>query len=122
MGYDIQRFTGEVDEELICPICTHVLEEPLQVCNGEAVVMNAWSSELIVLQSIFLFKAPQCEHAFCQACINEWLTRQATCPVDRTAIVATQLKPVPRILRNLLYRFPTIKNTFLKCPITIYKF
>ena len=55
MGYDIQRFTGEVDEELICPICTHVLEEPLQVCNGEAVAMNAWRrSVLIVLQSIFL--------------------------------------------------------------------
>lgn len=31
MGYDINRFQGEVDEELICPICTGVLEDPLQV-------------------------------------------------------------------------------------------
>ncbi len=31
MGYDINRFQGEVDEELICPICSGVLEEPLQV-------------------------------------------------------------------------------------------
>lgn len=31
MGYDIARFQGEVDEELICPICSGVLEEPLHV-------------------------------------------------------------------------------------------
>lgn len=31
MGYDITRFQGEVDEELICPICSGVLEEPLHV-------------------------------------------------------------------------------------------
>ncbi|KAF6032219.1 RNF41 [Bugula neritina] len=52
--------------------------------------------------------APQCEHAFCAACINEWLTRQPTCPVDRAAISPADLKPVPRILRNLLARL-TIK-------------
>lgn len=31
MGYEINRFQGEVDEELICPICSAVLEDPLQV-------------------------------------------------------------------------------------------
>jgi E3 ubiquitin-protein ligase NRDP1 len=31
MGYDLTRFEGEVDEELICPICSGVLEDPLQV-------------------------------------------------------------------------------------------
>ena len=31
MGYDLSRFDGEVDEELICPICSGVLEDPLQV-------------------------------------------------------------------------------------------
>jgi E3 ubiquitin-protein ligase NRDP1 len=31
MGYDVVRFRGDVDEELICPICSGVLEEPLQV-------------------------------------------------------------------------------------------
>ncbi|KAF8767868.1 E3 ubiquitin-protein ligase NRDP1 like protein [Argiope bruennichi] len=78
MGYDITRFQGEVDEELICPICACVLEEPLQ--------------------------APLCEHAFCKACINEWLSRQFSCPVDRQSITPNELKPVPRILRNLLSR------------------
>lgn len=33
MGYDLHRFQGEVDEELTCPICSGVLEEPLQVRN-----------------------------------------------------------------------------------------
>ncbi|KAK6629092.1 hypothetical protein RUM43_002909 [Polyplax serrata] len=78
MGYDINRFQGEVDEELICPICTGVLEDPLQ--------------------------APSCEHAFCRSCINEWVSRQPTCPIDRMAITSAHLRPVPRITRNLLSR------------------
>lgn len=55
-------------------------------------------------QILTSFQAPQCEHAFCGACIQEWLTRQPTCPVDRNPITPNQLKPVPRILRNLLSR------------------
>ena len=31
MGYEITRFEGEVDEELLCPICSGVLEDPVQV-------------------------------------------------------------------------------------------
>jgi len=31
MGYEIARFEGEVDEELLCPICSGVLEDPVQV-------------------------------------------------------------------------------------------
>jgi len=78
MGYDMVRFVGEVDEELICPICSAVLEDPRL--------------------------APECEHAFCADCIHEWLNRQQTCPVDRRSISIAELKPVPRILKNLLYR------------------
>ena len=51
-----------------------------------------------------VLQAPQCEHAFCAACIREWLARQPTCPVDRAAISPAQLLPVPRILRNMLAR------------------
>lgn len=35
MGFDLTRFQGDVDEELICPICSSVLEEPLQVISCE---------------------------------------------------------------------------------------
>uniref|UniRef100_A0A8C4Q868 E3 ubiquitin-protein ligase NRDP1 n=1 Tax=Eptatretus burgeri TaxID=7764 RepID=A0A8C4Q868_EPTBU len=76
MGFEVGRFEGGVDEELICPICSGVLEDPLQ--------------------------APQCEHAFCGACIREWLSRQQTCPVDRSVVTPAHLKPVPRIMRNML--------------------
>ena len=84
MGLDVIRFRGGVvDEELICPICTGVLEAPMQ--------------------------APVCEHAFCSACIREWISRgsggRSTCPVDRQEFTQNQLKPVPRILKNLLSRY-----------------
>lgn len=59
--------------------------------------------ETLSIILIFL-QAPACEHAFCASCIQEWLTRQPTCPVDRNPITPNQLKPVPRILRNLLSR------------------
>lgn len=78
MGFEITRFDEEVDEDLLCPICSGVLEEPLQ--------------------------ATQCEHAFCNTCIHDWLERQSTCPIDRGQLAARQLKPVPRILKNLLAR------------------
>lgn len=31
MGFDLVRFQGDVDEELVCPICSGVLEDPVQV-------------------------------------------------------------------------------------------
>lgn len=30
----------------------------------------------------------QCKHAFCEACITEWLERELTCPMCRTQIKA----------------------------------
>lgn len=35
MGYDVTRFQGDVDEDLICPICSGVLEEPVQVSRSD---------------------------------------------------------------------------------------
>lgn len=90
MGYDINRFCEPVDEELICPICVGVLEDPLQ--------------------------APTCEHAFCKRCIYEWLNRQPVCPVDRQTITQVQLRPVARILKNLLSRLTiTCENQVHGC-------
>jgi len=79
MGYDVGRFVGVVDEELLCPICSCVLQSPLQLAG--------------------------CEHAFCSECIRQWITRgSATCPVDRTEVTEQELQSVPRILKNLLSR------------------
>ncbi|GBN95314.1 E3 ubiquitin-protein ligase NRDP1 [Araneus ventricosus] len=49
-------------------------------------------------------QAPICEHAFCKACINEWLSGKVSCPIDRKVITPNELKPAARVLRNLLSR------------------
>ena len=49
-------------------------------------------------------QVPQCEHAFCEACILNWLDHHRSCPVDRTDCDPCQLRPIPRIMKNLLYR------------------
>ncbi|XP_026745845.1 E3 ubiquitin-protein ligase NRDP1-like [Trichoplusia ni] len=66
-------------------------------------------------------QAPACEHAFCRACITEWISRQPTCPVDRQAVTASQLRPVPRILRNLLSRLCTSCDNALHGCNTVLK-
>ncbi|XP_017067964.1 E3 ubiquitin-protein ligase NRDP1 [Drosophila eugracilis] len=85
MGFDLNNIVGNVDEELICPICTDVLEEPVQ------------SSE--------------CEHAYCRACIDKWMLQKQICPVDRSVLLYTHLVPVSRLMRNMLARLK-IKCSF----------
>jgi hypothetical protein len=41
MGFEVNRFQGEVDEELVCPICSGVLEDPLQVRKTEEFSQNS---------------------------------------------------------------------------------
>ncbi|KFV07198.1 E3 ubiquitin-protein ligase NRDP1, partial [Pterocles gutturalis] len=77
MGYDIERFVGYVNEGLLCSICRDVLEDPLQ--------------------------AP-CEHAFCTACIHEWLVHHSNCPEDRQTIDVSLLRPLYRYMKNDLNR------------------
>lgn len=61
MGYDIKRFEGDVDEELICPICSGVLEDPLQVCGlydeslDNAAVFCYWLEKNVIL---WMFRRP----------------------------------------------------------------
>ena len=46
MGYAVARFTGTVDQNLLCSICSSVLEE--------AVLTT-------------------CGHSFCQMCLHTWI-------------------------------------------------
>uniref|UniRef100_A0A1A9WVT8 E3 ubiquitin-protein ligase NRDP1 n=1 Tax=Glossina brevipalpis TaxID=37001 RepID=A0A1A9WVT8_9MUSC len=94
MGYDLHRFQGEIDEELICPICSGVVEEPVQ--------------------------SAMCEHMFCRECIKEWLTRQPSCPMDRNYLTVASLNKVPRIMRILLSRLSiTCNNAADGCTLII---
>lgn len=88
MGYDLDRFTGDIDEELKCPICCGVLEDPIQ--------------------------GSRCEHAYCRKCIVEWMKTSESCPVDRQSLKTAQLQPIPRIVRNLLNHLH-IKCDFISC-------
>ena len=76
MGIDIERFDGSVDDELICPICQLVLENPLHLI--------------------------QCEHVFCYSCIWKWIqTGNETCPIDRKKFEKEDLKR-PRFVTKFL--------------------
>lgn len=79
MGYELARFVSasasgsgaagtpiSVDEELVCPICSGVLQEPVHT--------------------------PQCEHAFCKECIHNWIDRKPSCPIDRSAITIQEVR------------------------------
>lgn len=95
MGYEVDRFVGEVDEELLCSICGHVLQYPLQIKN--------------------------CEHCFCTGCLDEWLKHQRVCPVDRGPVSESSLVPVPRILRNLLSRLKIkCENQQFGCTMVVH--
>lgn len=82
MGYELARFVTasasgassaaapvSVDEELVCPICSGVLQEPVHT--------------------------PQCEHAFCKECIHNWIDRKPSCPIDRSAITVQEVGEAP---------------------------
>jgi hypothetical protein len=81
--------------------------------------VTAWAglTEILTFISSFGTTKPQPSS---QWCIQEWLTRQPTCPVDRNPITPNQLKPVPRILRNLLSRLQiTCDNVGYGCAAVI---
>ena len=76
MGFETEKFVGTVDDELICPICDLVLENPLQII--------------------------ECQHVFCSDCITKWIqTGNQTCPLDRKIIQKEQLK-TPRLVIKFL--------------------
>jgi hypothetical protein len=74
---------GEVDEELICSLCTCVLKQPHSCQAG---------------------------HTFCRQCIAEWFQRSQTCPVDREPLgsleTLTRQRPLENMIGRLTVRCP----------------
>ena len=52
MGYELNRFEGDVDEELVCPICSGVLEEPLQVRSLTLCILMNYSQNSLYRHSL----------------------------------------------------------------------
>ena len=79
MGYGVQRFIAPIDPNLICGICSAVLEDAVLT---------------------------PCGHTFCLRCITTWLGRPSTdtCPECRSNVAMEHVKPVLS-LRNLINGF-----------------
>ncbi|XP_002168887.1 E3 ubiquitin-protein ligase PDZRN3-B [Hydra vulgaris] len=76
MGWDIDRFPeGEVHLELVCCICTCVLEEPVE---------------------------SPCRHVFCSKCIRTWLRNQNSCPQCRSTVHKKDLISALPALKNII--------------------
>jgi len=72
-------------EELLCIICHNLVDNPVHH-------IELWMG----------FKA----------CIEDWLTRDNSCPVDRKNLTPELLRPPPRIVRSVLARIE-IRCSFL---------
>jgi hypothetical protein len=95
MGFDIDLFEGEIDQELVCSICMEVFDEPVQ---------------------------DEEEHMFCKDCIYEWLKNNARCPLDRKDLFTCSLKKAPRVLVNLISNLKIkCKNCEIVLSLAIYK-
>src|ERR1700712_4417299 len=85
-GYDKTRIVGVTDhqlDEFTCSICLGMFNNPV---------------------------ATQCcRQTFCKDCIREWVSLHKTCPNDRKPLTKKGLKPVPRVLINLM------ENMKIKC-------
>lgn len=76
MGWDIDRFPeGEVNLELICCICTSILEDPVE---------------------------SPCRHVFCSQCIKTWLSNQKSCPHCRAPVHKRDLQGVVPLLKSII--------------------
>lgn len=74
----------------------------------------------LVCIALFPTQAPHCEHAFCNACITQWFSQQQTCPVDRSVVTVAHLRPVPRIMRNMLSKLQiTCDNAVFGCTAVV---
>ncbi|ESO84941.1 hypothetical protein LOTGIDRAFT_131348 [Lottia gigantea] len=79
--YDVEKFVPQPDQELICCICTNVLDEPME---------------------------SPCRHVFCKICIETWLNNRSTCPTCRFTVTNGDLKPVLPLVRNMLNKLTLI--------------
>ncbi|CAG2113488.1 unnamed protein product [Medioppia subpectinata] len=80
-GYSRDRFVDLSDresDELMCGICLQILRSPVVT--------------------------PCCRHAYCRACMGQWLAVNSSCPNDRQPLIASELQYPQRLACNLLAR------------------
>jgi hypothetical protein len=72
---DLLVHPERLSSQLICPICTQVLKNPVQTST---------------------------EHLFCEEELLEWMTISSLCPVTKVQLVAQEIKKPSRIILNML--------------------
>ncbi|XP_016057925.1 PREDICTED: E3 ubiquitin-protein ligase PDZRN3 [Miniopterus natalensis] len=76
MGFELDRFDGEVDPDLKCALCRKVLEDPLTT---------------------------PCGHVFCAGCVLPWVVQEGSCPARcRGRLSAKELNHVLPLKRLIL--------------------
>lgn len=77
MGRDVDQYVHpeRISSQLICPICTQVLQNPVQT---------------------------ETEHLFCEDELLEWMTRSNLCPITKTMLNPSTIKKPSRIIMNML--------------------
>ena len=48
---------------------------------------------------------PCCGNTYCKACVVQSLKSKKTCPICRKKVLVSQLRPVPRVVANILEKF-----------------
>ena len=77
MGVELESFVHpeRISSQLICPICTQVLDRPVQTPS---------------------------EHLFCEDELLEWMTRSQFCPVTNSKLEPDSIKRPGRVILNML--------------------
>jgi hypothetical protein len=77
MGTDLEFFVHpeRISSQLICPICTQVLKDPVQTAT---------------------------EHLFCEEELLEWMTRSNLCPITKILLNPEKITKPSRIILNML--------------------
>ncbi len=55
----------------------------------------------------------QCGHCFCSSCIEDWLKTSKTCPIDKTDMDQTKLRPVGSLVKSLLAKWEFESEKFI---------
>jgi FtsZ-binding cell division protein ZapB len=77
MGTDLDQYVhpDRISSQLICPICTQVLKNPVQTST---------------------------DHLFCEDELLEWMSRSSICPVSKQVLDPSKIKKPSRIILNML--------------------
>ncbi|XP_078399854.1 E3 ubiquitin-protein ligase PDZRN3-B isoform X1 [Cetorhinus maximus] len=76
MGFDLERFSEDVDPDFKCNLCNKVLEDPLTT---------------------------PCGHVFCAGCVLPWIVQRGNCPVQCRRLGPKELNHVLP-LKNLILK------------------